>query len=221
MNTKSITIDIAIRRNGKTKNTVLNGFAFVESGFLSGKILPSEEITDEEQILTTAFSFTGCPIAARVENPDLNPWLLTNGSYQNERTLHSPEFNVKAKLKSVGIGDKIHMTLDLDVDGEIENLVSIRKPFQESIYQVSKGNLEGKFQIEFNTKNGKGLKANAISKYHLAIEKDILPVWRNIVILNSGSKDNFTQTEQIDLFGDKEIADKDLQSKSKVAQVQS
>jgi len=221
MQTKQIKIDIAIHRNGKTKNTILNGFAFVESGFLSGKILPSEEITEEEQILTTAFSFTGCPIVARVDNPELNPWLLTNGSYQNERTLNSSDFNIKAKLKSVGDGDIIYMTLGIDIEGEIANLHSIRKPFQESIYQVSKGNLAGNFQIVFNTKNGKELKADAISKYHLEIENDVQPVWRNIVILNSGGKEDFTQIEQIDLFGDKEIADKDLQSKSKVAQVKS
>lgn len=221
MQTKQIKIDISIRRNGQTKSTILNGFAFVESGFLSGKILPSEEITEEEQLLTTAFSFTGCPIAARVENPELNPWLLTNGSYKNERTLNSPEFSVKSKLHSVGSGDNIDMTLELDIEGEIENLHSIKKPFQESIYQTSKGNLEGKFSIAFNTKQGEELEANAVSKYKLEIEKDVLPVWRNIVILNSGGKDNFTQIEQIDLFGNKEIADKDLQSKSKVAEVKS
>ena len=156
--TKKIKIDITINRNGKIKNTILNGFAFIESGFLSGKILPTEEITEEEQLLTTAFSFTGCPIAARVDNPELNPWLLTNGSYKNERILSSSEFLVKSKLHSVGNGDKIQMVLELNIEGEIGNLHSIKKPFQESIYQTSKGNLEGKFRITFNTKKGKEVK---------------------------------------------------------------
>lgn len=216
MQTKHITIDITLNRNGKTKATILKGFAFVESGFLSGKILPVKEITQEEQLLTTAFSFTGCPIAARVENPELNPWLLTNGSYENTRTLDSSDFGVIAKLKSVADGDRIHMTLKMDIEGEIENLLSISKPFQESIYQVSRGNLEGVFNIDFHTKIGTEVKAQAKSKYRLEIDKDVQPVWRNIVILNTGSKDDFNQIEQIDLFGNKETADIDLQLKTKV-----
>lgn len=219
MKIKSIKIDISIQRNGVKKHTALEGYAFVESGFLSGKILSLEDVTEEEKVLITAFSFTGCPIAARVDNPDLNPWLATNGSYRSERTLTSPQFKVFSKLTSVGEGDKIFMALDIEIDGQIDNLLSIKRPFQESIYQLKKGYLEGKFDISFNVANGGELKANASSKYRLEIEKDVLPVWRNIVIINSLGKNEFTQVEQIDLFGNKNIADKDLFDKSAVAEI--
>jgi hypothetical protein len=216
MNTKQIDIDIKFYNNGTLKETSLKGFAFVESGFLSGQMNTTDKLSNSEQVLVTAFSFTGCPIAARVEDSSLNPWLLTNGSYKSARMLHSPFLKVHSQLTSIGHHDKIKMELILKCEGNTDGLQSIKDPFQESIYQVSPGILEGKFNLIFLNEKEEEIPASATSKYELNVYDNVRPVWRNIVILNALNKDKFVQTEQIDLFGDKQIADQDLMEKTMV-----
>lgn len=218
MQAKSININISLRIAGQTKSAVLTGYAFIESGFLSGRIESIDnQMSKQEKVLLTAFTFTGCPIAARVENSELNPWLLTGGTYSSIRTLSGVGFEIVAKLNSVGGGDAINMDLNIECAGILPSISSIKYPFQENIRQIQQGKLEGRFNVIFNTNNHEELIAHATSSYELDINQNSVPVWRNITILNAGENDNFVQVEQIDLFGNKEIADKDLNEKSKVA----
>jgi len=216
MNIKQISIDLELRNGQNSKNGKLNGFAYVESGFLSGKIVPNCEFSLSEQVIITAFSFTGCPISARTEQPELNPWRLTNGAYNSIRKLNSTQFIVNSELSSSSFNDSIHMKLNLDIRGILPDLTAITKPFQERIKQKEIGKLIGHFHLNFCTQEGEEIEASAISEYNLNINQNVSTIWRNILILNSGSENNFIQTEQIDLFGEKLKADADLLDKLKL-----
>jgi len=216
MNTKSLDIRISVSNELGTKRTSLAGFAFLDSGFLSGKLLHTDGLSKEEEVLITAFSFTGCPIAARTSRADLNPWVSTNGSYRSERVLTSDLFQVRSALVSKGMGHHIEMDLQLQISGQVTGLAPIIRPFQEHIIQAGIGLLNGKFSLSFGHASGP-VEAIAETHYKLDIQHEVAPVWRNITILTSADERCLNQVEQIDLYGDQDEAQEDLVRKVAVA----
>jgi len=211
MSAKLIEIELNIMSSGQSRRGVLVGSAQIEAGFLSGSIIPEGVAwTHAEKVMATAFTFTGCPIAARTRQPELNPWLVTKGSYESVRTLETNEFRVISRIQARGTDERVSMTLNLDIDGAMPDVVSIAEPFQEYIRQIRTGQLEGEFAIKFLTSGGRMVQGVARSDYRLAVTSHVAPVWRNITILTAPSGQGLMQIEQIDLYGDRSEAAADL-----------
>lgn len=217
MHPKRITIDATIRNNGTSKRAKLNGFAYVDAGFLVGDVAAGSPFTASELTLLTAFSFTGCPIAARTATPEINPWRSTGGTYVGRRHLDLDGATAKSVLTSFGAEDVIDMTLEIDVTGMMPTLSGIAEPFQEHIRQHSSGNLDGHFEMDFVRDDGTLLHAVARTRYELPIETSSSDAWRNITILAYGDVRGFHQVEQIDLFGNELEANEDLRQKVEIA----
>lgn len=217
MNSKKITIAIELNANGVLKRAALDGCAFIDAGFLMGTLHEKDERIDpREHILMTAFTFTGCPVAAREDTPGANPWRLTDGAYSARRVLVNEQFRSASTIVAQPEGNWIHMDLRINYTGDLPELTGIARPFQERIRQSRPGELVGEFRIPFRA-NGNVLEARAITHYRLAIETDTRDAWRNITILPNVGDAKCVQIEQIDLFADAERATRDLLGKLTVA----
>lgn len=215
--TKRIQLEISLNANGVSKLARMDGYAFVDAGFLVGHIQSnSGQLSQAEKVLLTAFSFTGCPIAARTAQRALNPWLLTHGEYIGRRTLCSDAFEAESSIQARGTPAEIRMRLQVGYRGQLPPVRSIVGAFQEHICERKVGELSGEFDLVFQSEDGALVPARAKTTYELAIKNHVAPVWRNITILDSESDGVFTQVEQIDLFGDAEAALADLRAKRDV-----
>ena len=217
MNSKKITIAIELNANGFLKRATLDGCAFIDAGFLMGTLRETgTRIDSSEHILMTAFTFTGCPVAAREDSPGANPWRLTHGEYSAQRELTSDCFRSASTIVAQSRASGIHMDLCISYIGDVTKLTGVARPFQERIRQSRPGELVGEFKIPFLA-SGELLEACAVTHYHLAIGTDIPDAWRNITILPNVSHAKCVQIEQIDLFADPERASRDLSNKLAVA----
>lgn len=211
---KRIDIDIRLRSSGSEKQARFCGFAYVESGFLAGNIESSgTALRREELILLTAFTLTGCPIAARRCGNAFNPWSLTNGAYIGHRMLTSQHFSAESFLEARATSEGVAMDLQVRYDGSLPRVTSIPRPFQEVITQKSRGILEGKFEAIFEDDECGLHKTTTTTKYELALGCDIQTAWRNITILASAEAGQLRQIEQIDLFASYEDAMLDVRQK--------
>lgn len=217
MKTKSIKIDISLTDNRTTKHASFSGYAFLDSGFLHGEISHIDGLSNSESVLLTAFTLTGCPIAARAKDHVLNPWINTKGRYQGRRVLSSEAFSAESRISSVPNGDEIVMKLEVNVEGELPAITGVYEPFQERIAQRQIGELYGQFQVQFTAEKGELVSATAETDYSLPIDFSVEPVWRNITISGVGAAQRFSQFEQIDLFDQQFEADADLAAKIPVA----
>jgi hypothetical protein len=214
MTARPISIAIQISSRGISKSCRFDGIGYLEAGFMSGSILNHDRsFTQAEHTLISAFTLTGCPIVARSEAPNLNPWLETAGAYRSQRLLEAEKFEVHSQLESKCDGLNIGMNLMLDIRGDIEGLRSINNPFQECIKQIEAKRFSGDFALDFLDSSNRLQKAKAISRYFLNTSKSYSSMWRNITIVDSHESDAFRQIEQIDLFGSSEEAAADLASK--------
>lgn len=216
---KKINIAIELTRDDRTtKRSKFTGYAYVEAGFLTGSFIGRDSLETYERVLLTAFTFTGCPLAARTQNPNLNPWMLTGGEYSARRRLESSAFVSTSTIESRTEKDQIRMRLSVDICGRIDQIRDVRRPFQETIFEREIGIFEGEFELDFATDTGgKILRSRAVTEYKLDVDRHFERMWRNITIVNSGGTQKFRQVEQIDLFGDSQIASRDLLSKRKVS----
>ncbi|MEA2998492.1 MAG: hypothetical protein QOK17_325 [Sphingomonadales bacterium] len=212
MSVKIIQIGISLSTDSGTKEATLEGYAYLEAGFLKGTIPPGSGLTTAERTLLTALTFTGCPIAARTTDPELNPWLKTGGAYAGTRVLCTRAFNLRSEIVSEPIGDRIKMSLRAEVVGALPALCGIARPFQEVIRFREAGRLSGDFSLIFRTCEG-DFSARATTEYHLNGVTSAPDVWRNITIESSLPEDSLIQVEQIDLFGSHEAAVADLRAK--------
>lgn len=218
MQSKKICINIELYNDGMTKKATFIGFSYIDAGFLVGSVVGNnKKLSYSEYTLLSAFTLTGCPIAARTTTPELNPWRYTNGAYKSSRLLETSFFKVDSKLESIPDGNNITMNLYLDVQGNIPMLKSIKEPFQESIKQSKQGLFEGSFECKFINEFNEETIAHATSKYQLAVKQDYVNVWRNITILGNLNEGKYQQIEQIDMFNSIKIANKDLDSKKLVS----
>lgn len=214
MHSRNLNIQLTLENEGVTKKAIMSGIAFLKSGFITGKINREHtNLTPEECVLISAFSFTGCPIAANTETPGLNPWEVTGGAYKSTRSLDSDEFQVSSTLESTADNINIDMELNMKISGKLPKLSGIQKPFQESISESKVGHFRGEFEVLFASETGDDVNAKATSNYTLGIEASFPPVWRNITIVDTFGVSDFTQVEQIDLFGSSEQAKIDLLDK--------
>jgi len=217
MKTKTIDIQLRLISANERRQANLRGFAYLDSGLLAGDIENTQHpLSPRQLVLVTAFTFTGCPIAARTPVPQINPWVKTNGEYVGLRSLRVGGLMAKSKISSRALADSIQMELEIDLKGEIPDLVSIGQPFQEHIRQREQGVFEGTFEICFLQRSGEAVPARAVSEYRLSVSEDFPPVWRNITIVNSQGVDRFSQLEQIDMFANHPDAKKDLSEKCRV-----
>jgi hypothetical protein len=215
---KFLHIDITLAHAGRTKKAEFSGYAYIDSGFLQGELLPTTDtISRSEAVLLTAFTLTGCPIAARTPDPCLNPWSATNGEYKGLRTLTATNFSARSRIAAKPDRDGIAMNLRVEVDGELPRLTGIEEPFQEKISQAKLGTLIGLFEAAFRDERGERLTVKAETEYKLPIDTAVLPVWRNITISGFYIAPRFVQVEQIDLFGRELDAREDLSAKILVA----
>lgn len=217
MTAKQLSIEISLTSQGTRKSARLSGFAFVDSGFLTGHVFDlSGNWRVSEKVLLTALTFTGCPLAAREDQVGGNPWRLTNGSYSGTRDLTGRSFAVKSTIDAQGDEDGVAMELQVEVDGTLPSLSSIASPFQERIQQVELGLLAGQFDVIFLDERKCEHHLQATSAYHLDIQSSVASVWRNILIQSYVTSVGFHQIEQIDLFLDETRAAKDLERKCTV-----
>lgn len=213
---KAIHIGITVHRDGNcTRTCGFDGYAYLDSGFLVGSIGQGLVLHDEATLLT-AFTLTGCPIAARCEAQHLNPWVYTRGAYRGRRRLVGQDFSVESLLQSRPEGSSVEMELDVSIKGTLPQLSGIARPFQEEISQRSRGRLAGQFDIDFRTGAGCVFTCSAETEYQLDIPFDVQTAWRNITIVAKATRDGLTQVEQIDMFHDRALALEDLNEKRSV-----
>lgn len=217
MKAKTIDISISLRSDSQEKLARLTGYAYIEAGFLVGEFPVGAPFTVAEQVLLTAFTFTGCPIAARTSDPGLNPWLETAGAYVGRRQLISDDFEAHSVISSAPSATGMEMSLNLAYAGKVPSLCEIYQPFQECIKESKLGVFEGRFQLSFFTAQQQIVRTTATTIYDLPITRHYDPVWRNITIINSLKTHGITQIEQIDLFGNEIDAKKDLSDKMSVS----
>lgn len=218
MSSRSIFIDISIRSSNELKKCQLTGYAYLDSGFLAGRINPIEgNINNEEYLLLSGFTFTGCPIAARTIEAGINPWVWTNGSYHANRIMTTKQFQVCSQIEAVGTDEKINMLLSVDISGELPKFISVGRTFQERIEQKIRNTLSGTFSIDFIDSNGNTFSALSLTDYHLEANRDVDPVWRNITIIDSATINSILQIEQIDLFSSEKAANDDLEEKQQAS----
>lgn len=213
MKAKTIGISISLKSDTLEKVARVTGYAYTEAGFLVGEFPACAPFTRAEQVLLTAFTFTGCPIAARTTDPTLNPWLQTGGAYAGKRHLISDDFEAHSIISSTASAAGVDMSLDLAYAGKVPDLEEIYQPFQECIQERSIGIFDGRFELSFLTNDNRIVPAVATTNYKLTVGQHYDSVWRNITIVNSFNGDALTQVEQIDLFGDSIDAQKDLSDK--------
>jgi len=215
MGTKEISISISLKDRAGQKEACFQGFAYLPSGFLAGGIKPiGQTLSRAELVLLTAFTLTGCPIAARSNKELCNPWVLTGGAYKSHRRVTARHFDARAALTANTIGNQIAMQLNVAYEGVLPGLTSVAAPFQESITQFSRGILSGQFDVLFEDEDGTLHKAHATSEYQLALTIDVPPAWRNITILCFHEMHSLQQVEQIDMFGCVDEAEVDLRQKN-------
>ena len=213
MTTKRIRIQAALSGAGAQKTALIEGSAYLESGFLTGLIQSADNtMSRSEQALMTAFTFTGCPIAAHTEVSDINPWVWTGGAYIGRRVLTGDGFSARSELRSRLAEDGIIMDLMLEVDGEVPAIIGVARPFQERIEQQRPGILRGDFDIVFLTDQGE-LSCKAQTEYLLDTSRSVPTVYRNITILTADENGGLRQIEQIDLFDRQDYADDDLKGR--------
>jgi hypothetical protein len=212
MSTKRIEIATTLNIGGAVKSGLFKGFAYFESGFLSGGFESSSGFSHAEGTLLSAFTLTGCPIAARRLSSQGNPWESTGGEYHGERYLEGQGFTAKSALEAKRLDDKIQMTLIVKVEGILPALQSIPTPFQEIIVQKRPGNLKGNFNLEFAVENGTRIKANVDTEYTLPTTKSYVDSWRNITIRGVSNAEGFYQIEQIDMYDNQIQANNALKS---------
>jgi len=217
MKAKTIDISVSLRSETQEKLARVTGYAYIDAGFLVGEFPVDTPFTVAEQVLLTAFTFTGCPIAARTSQPELNPWLETSGVYIGRRQLISDDFEAHSVISSTASDTGIEMNLDLAYAGKVRSLREIYQPFQESIKESKTGIFEGRFQLSFRTAQQHIVRASATTIYDLPIARHYDSVWRNITIINSLKACGLTQVEQIDLFGNEIDATRDLSEKMSVS----
>lgn len=218
MNSRNILIDIALHNGSNNKHCNLVGYAYIDSGFLAGKIhSKNDDLSESEYLLLSGFTFTGCPIAARTNIKDANPWIWTNGSYEASRSMQGKGFNVLSSISAKGSANEIKMNLAVTIEGVLPEFTTVGRAFQEKIKQKEIGNLEGYFEMDFIDKKGNLVRTHSSTQYKLDVDRAIDPVWRNITILDSASSNYMLQVEQIDLFSDEIVAAKDLEGKRNVS----
>src|SRR5438105_15850314 len=127
MKAKTIHIDITFNDGSEERRATLSGFAYVDAGFLAGLIRPAGRsmLSLKDQVMLTAFTFTGCPIAARTSKIGLNPWLLTNGSYSATRRLVGELFQVNSSIVAKGTVDSVDMRLKVECLGILPDIVAV------------------------------------------------------------------------------------------------
>lgn len=216
-NTKHINIIATITNRKTVSHLNVNGYAYLNSGFLSGVIKSG---TLSERLLLSAFTFTGCPIAANVRTRTLNinPWVWTKGSYSSNRRLVGKKFSASSNLTSIATKNSIDVIINISVTGELPELIGVAKPFQESIEQKEAGALYGKFPITFKDKGGAEVVCEAETLYTLKTKRKSAKkfVFRNITILTSDAVGGgLQQVEQIDLFDNPDKANADLLERAK------
>lgn len=212
MSVKRIRIDISLETGAGLKEAALSGYAYLEAGFLKGSIPCGTGLDDAERTMLTGLTFTGCPIAARCDEPALNPWLQTRGAYKGFRTLQGNSFLVRSEIVSRTRDDMIEMKLRAKIEGDLPPLREVARPFQEAIRYSAPGVLVGAFALEFASDGG-AVTAEATTRYHLNGISSAPDVWRNITIESSLPEGALIQVEQIDLFGSYEAAKADLDAK--------
>jgi hypothetical protein len=208
MTTKKLNIEIGLDATDRPfRVATFAGFAYLESGFLAGDILPAgEAIAPAELVLLTAFTLTGCPIAARCGAELINPWSLTGGAYRGFRSLIGRDFWAESILSATPVDDQISMRLQVAYGGSLPNFAAVARPFQEAIAQRTKGTLFGEFTIPFTDAAGRQHEAHATTRYELAVDVDVSRAWRNITILCSKTPNGLRQVEQIDMFDSESAA---------------
>jgi hypothetical protein len=215
MAAKELHLNIKVWDGGSPIFATMKGFTYIEAGFLFGHLIDGGLLSESQRVLTTAFTFTGCPIAARADREEWNPWHDTRGAYTGRRMLHGPGFNVHSTLKAVPRANGIEAELELEIHGEMPQVIGVAKPFQEIIVQTARGQLAGDFSLQFVTAGGKVIDSSASTIYDLQIARDVIPVWRNITILAECHAGTLTQVEQIDLFISQDEAAADLADKAR------
>lgn len=214
MDPKSIVIWISLtKRNSRPIDATFDGYAYLDAGFLAGAIPLSNTLSQHDATLLSAFTLTGCPIAARTSERNLNPWVATGGAYTATRLLESATFRAESAIVANPRGSAIEMSLDVRVDGQLPTIDGIKEPFQEKIQHREKGKLLGEFDLTFTDIAGHEYIARAITNYRLPIDFDANTVWRNITILGFTQSGAYKQIEQIDLFSNVEVATSDLVDK--------
>ena len=210
---KRIECAVAILTHGRTTHSVLRGFGIVDSGFLAGDFDSTGDLSRTQIVLASAFSWTGCPIVARRADSAPNPWLETMGAYRSVRRLTMDRSVAFGTLISEARGDDIRMKLQIDVEGDLPELIEISSAFQESISEQKIGVLKGKFEVPFRTADGSRIIGHSESDYELDIAHRVQAVWRNIFVMTTDGSCGYKQFEQIDLFSNKNAADSDLKTK--------
>jgi hypothetical protein len=212
---KRIGINVVLNHGAVTKHARMEGSGFIEAGFLCGDFqsLRQSEWSIAERLLLCSFTFTGCPIAARTDRPEWNPWRWTDGAYKSHRTATLGTVTIRSSLVSESRGNDIEMTLEINYTGNLPQLAKVTKPFQEKISQLCVGKLEGMFDVEYSAADGSLHTLKALTDYELPTELNALPAWRNITIRATDMALGMTQVEQIDLFHDINAANADLNSK--------
>ena len=218
MQSRKINIAIQLAHCGKVSVGVMHGLGYLDSGFLAGRFDAIDGPWSEaEKLALCAFTFTGCPIAARTAAPAMNPWRWTNGSYESNRIGTLAGAKINSTLISKGGSELIDMELSISVAGHLPEIRRVTRPFQEAITEKSLGNLQGKFSIEFEGELDEKFTLNATTAYRLAINKHVPDSWRNITIsANDIDATSLTLFEQIDLFHDERSASLDLAEKCAV-----
>lgn len=217
MTAQPIQIAIELVESGIRKTAQLKGYAFVEAGFLAGRIRATTgTLSRADQLVLSAFTFTGCPIAAREDVGADNPWKRTGGAYTGSRHLSSGKLEVQSRISAYKHAGGISMSLEVQSSGLLPDLVGVAHSFQEELREIRLGHIRGHFSIPFITATGEVVTWEAISEYHLAINGHTRPAWRNITIMAQPCDASFLQIEQIDLFGDSQRAADDLIDKNTV-----
>lgn len=210
-------LDLRISVCHGTRNLIvpMQGYAYVDAGFLSGRLDDDGRLTGAERTLLTALTFTGCPIAARTVKDASNPWRLTDGAYEGERRIIGPGFEVNSRIVATAAKGSVSMDLRVNIDGELPEIRSVARPFQEEIIQTGQGRLTGRFIVDFSTDKKDEISCEAVTDYSLDCIGSFSPVWRNITIDSACASEGMSQFEQIDLFGVREDAIWDLEAKQR------
>jgi hypothetical protein len=214
MSTKRIDIRSCIRHANAQKIVHFRGSAYIEAGFLKGFMMhESGDISKDEEMLLTAFTLTGCPLAAHVRgNGDINPWVWTNGAYRGRRIIKSSDFTARSELISQSGPECLKMDLTVDIVGILPELFGVARPFQERITEQSPGHLSGIFPITFRGKD-REIHCKAETEYELKTSRSAPTVFRNITITTAEESSQLLQIEQIDLFDNPAQAAQDLQER--------
>lgn len=218
MSTKHIQIDVKLDHGCRPAVSCdVDGYAYLDAGFLYGAICGSSGLSRAESTLVAAFDFTGCPLAAREERFGINPWRRTGGAYRGSRVLQASDFRVTSSIQSSVRENTIRMALQLYVSGPLPRLIGFAEPFQEKLWGCGPGLIQGEFAFRFVTENGQPVPCAASTEYELSTNDNFGKSWRNITIQTYHNSTRFEQVEQIDLFESPDRANDDLALKVAVA----